>query len=215
MLKYFVFVILLLTIVVDVFADSPLTSTYFYKAYSEETYIKEALILNHEANDKILTVLSDNQTKLELKLAIINALGWQTNGNKNSSLFLSFLIKNGKYKSELDLINSRNQYDLICYAYLKAMDNYFNVSSALEIAQAAEKLDNNSKSIRIIHALIGAQNVLNESKYSLNKTFCKVYKSAKPINKLSLLNNDFSDSALQFILPYINSYKKYCFCMLN
>jgi hypothetical protein len=215
MLKYFAFVILLLTIVVDVFADSPLTSTYFYKAYSEETYIKEALILNHEANDKVLTFLSDDNTKLEFKLAIINALGWQSKGNQNSSQFLSFLIKIGKYKSESDLINSSNQNDLICYAYLKAMDNYFNVSVALEIAQNAEKLDNKSKAIHVIYVLIKAQNVLNESKYSFNKTFCKVYKSAKTINNLSSLNNDFSEAALEFILPYINSYKRYCFCILN
>lgn len=210
MIKYLIVLLASFIFCFKSFADSPLTSTYFFRAYSEEPLVKEGQLIKNLVNNNVLSALADNQIKLEVKLAIINALGWKIDGMQNSSLYLDYLIKIGKYKNEMDLINSKNSSDLICYAYLKSMDNYFNVTIALQIAEKAAEIESDSKAIYVINILIRAQDVLNNSRFSMKRTFCKVYKIGGKLSNLSSFKNDFKDEALRFILPYINSYKKYC-----
>jgi len=56
-----------------------------------------------------------------------------------------------------DLINNGKDYELLCLAYLKAMDNYFEVEEALVLAKKARSKKPGSCTFNIITALIEAQ----------------------------------------------------------
>jgi hypothetical protein len=60
--------------------------------------------------------------------------------------------------------------ELICYAYLKAMDNYFDVKKALVFANKALQLQPKSYTINIIKQLIKSQYYMYNS-----NDFCSIY----------------------------------------
>jgi hypothetical protein len=103
------------------------------------------------------------------KLAVINAIGWINKGITNSTGFLNYVVKTKKYKAETNGKSISFKWyatpdELICYAYLRAMVNYFDIIYANEIAELALKKNPNSFSVNMIVRLIKAQglNLLNE-----------------------------------------------------
>ncbi|MEY3739167.1 MAG: hypothetical protein RL544_1945, partial [Bacteroidota bacterium] len=56
------------------FADSPLTSTQIYQAYSKITIVKEALDSKGRINEKLMSFLDDSNP-IDIKMAVINAMG--------------------------------------------------------------------------------------------------------------------------------------------
>lgn len=94
--------------------------------------------------------------------------------------------------------------ELICYAYMKALDNYFNVSDAFEIAGLAVKKNQNSFAVNMIYALIKAQGLtsFNESCYA-----SKMFISLMDNPKLSI---DMKKEAMPFIFEYMDDIGKNC-----
>jgi len=142
-------------------ADSPLTSTDFYKAYETRSIIKSTLPMGL-INEEMMQFLINPLEAIDVKLALINKLGWDTSGKYNAQLFLKFIQKNKGYKTANEFIENSNGYDLICYAYLKAMDDYFDVKQALIIATKATEKEPKSFSVNFITQLIQAQDIFLE-----------------------------------------------------
>ena len=183
-------------------ADSPLTSTNFYLAY-DNTMIDKALANNGLLNDELSDFLQQKDQKLEIKIAIVNALGWKLAGKNNATFFLNDIIKKRTYASETDFLSRGTKEELIVYAYLMAMDNYHDVTPVLKICKAADFKNSNSRCIRIINGLIEAQSVLYES-------YCSVYEIMASANEKKGLDKDMHEEAIDNIFNYINIYKKYC-----
>lgn len=185
------------------FADSPITSTDFATAYETEAIVQYAGTVNGILDKKLVKYLANNRNPIAVKLAVINKLSWNINGKANAALYLSYLTKKKKFNDESDLLKKGSAEDLICYAYLLAMDNYNDVSHAAEIADKAVQLNAKSYAISIVHALIKAQ-------VYFDGDWCMVYKVCDKVRKNQALEKDFSNKALAIIFEYTDLYKEYC-----
>ncbi len=76
--------ILIILISQYTFADSPLTSTDFYKSYIDVTLVQDALKCNGKINNEMLEYIYEEKNPLEIKLALINAVGWNVKGLSKS-----------------------------------------------------------------------------------------------------------------------------------
>ena len=186
------------------FSDSPLTSTYFADLYTE-AIVQKAIDANHNLTDELAEYLTDKKQPLEIKMAIINALGWNFNGQDNSGKFFQYLKgKNKKYKN-LDTFKRKGKhFELICFAYLRAMDDYFTVETAVSFANAAEqKNKHKSKCLFMISGLIKAQKAMESD-------WCEVYRSVDRARQDETLENDISEKTVENIFEYINLYRDDC-----
>jgi hypothetical protein len=192
-----------------VYADSPITSTDFYKAYTEVPMVQQALKSKGRISDIMMTYLAKDTNPLDVKLAVINAIGWDHRGITNSVQFLNYVVKTKKYKAESNGKSIAFKWhatpdELICYAYLRAMDNYFDVIYANEIAELALKKNTNSYAINMVAYLIKAQglNLLNEG--------CSGYKKFNTLKNNNQLKMDMRKDAEKYIFEYMNSIGENC-----
>lgn len=183
----------------NLFADSPLTSTNFSKAYKDSKIIQLASKTEGKLTIELMDYLGNNKNPIELKIALINVLGWSFNGQNNSTIFYNYL----KEKSKLMDINEANADLLICYAYLKALDNYFDVEDAIIYAKKAKSKNENSYTINIICALIEAQKAMDSD-------WCEVYNLTNNVRINNTLNQDMKEDSVSIIFDYMDIYKDNC-----
>jgi hypothetical protein len=191
------------------FADSPLTSTDFYNAYMDVPLVQEALKCKGKITNEMIEYIYNDTNPLEVKLAIINAVGWNHKGFKNSHKFFKYVIHKKKYKTDFGGDNIAFKWnatvdELICYAYMKALDNYFDVSDAFEVAGLALKKNQNGFAVNMIYNLIKAQGLtaFGESCYA-----CKNFSSLKNNPKLTM---DMKNEAMPFVFEYMDDIGKDC-----
>jgi len=182
-------------------ADSPLTFTWFYKAYSDVSIVQEASKTKGKLTIHLMDYLSDSSKPIDIKVAIINQLGWNTKGKNNSKVFLNYILKKHSYNTISKFKKGRAD-DLICYAYLKGMDNYSNVEEAYKFSQLAVLKESNSYTINLISCLLKSQSIIYD--------FCGVYKTMNELSLKKDLKMDFRPEGTKIIYEYINGYKKYC-----
>lgn len=202
-MKKIVFVLLMI-FSTYLYADSPLTSTEFYLSYSEYPQVIDA----NEREDKTLTendlqFLTDKTIPLGAKLALINALGFKQAGKHNEAKYLHRINPNitSYFDVAGDLTSAEEN---IIFAYLSAMDDYFNVERTYNIAKSASQKEPQSLAIQIILGLIKAQ-------IALDIDWCEVYKAVDHARKLPNLNQDLKPEAVKQIFEgYIDVYKENC-----
>jgi hypothetical protein len=170
--------ILILLISQYTFADSPLTSTEFYKAYADVPLVQDAMKCKGKMTKEMLEYISAETNPLEIKLAIINAIGWHVKGLKNSQTFFKYVMNKKNYKTDFggDYIAFKwnaTRDELVCFSYLKAMDNYFELADAFDIASEAQRKHSDSFAVNMIYNLIKAQGLTayGESCYASNTFF--------------------------------------------
>ncbi len=195
--------ILILFISQNTFADSPLTSTDFYKAYMDVPLVQEALNSKSKITNEMLEYIYSDTNPLEIKLAIINAIGWKVKGLNNSQKFFKFVMTKKKYKSDFGgdytAFNWNATADeLICYAYIKALDNYFDVSDAFEVAGLALKKNPNSFAVNMIYNLIKAQGLISFGETCYAK---KMFNTLKHNRNLMM---DMRKESMPFVFEYID-----------
>jgi hypothetical protein len=185
-------------------ADSPLSSTDIASAYNNEKIVMSAALANGVLNDELMLFLNGKSNPIYLKIAVINKLGWNINGKNEAEVFWQYLKKNNKFKSFEDFKKKGTAEQLICYAYLKALDNYNDVEEAMAYAQIAVKKDKKaSYTINIICGLIEAQ-------YYFNGNWCMVWKSTNKVRNNKKLNVDLAPEAIKNIFEYMDLYKDQC-----
>jgi hypothetical protein len=185
------------------FADSPLTSTPFYKGYLDIAIIKEAAKSDGIITEKQLQFLTNSKNPIAIKLALINSLGWNVKGKSNAPEYLDYLFKKQSQLNYNNFINKASAEELICYAYLKAMDDYFNVKSASVFARQAMYKAPTSYSIHLIGALIQVQGVIA-------KNWCSIYTNMHQVGTNKKLNIDMKSNSIKTIFIYTDRYKEYC-----
>jgi hypothetical protein len=201
--------ILILLISQYTFADSPLTSTDFYKAYLDVPLVQEALKSKGKITNVMLEYIYSDTNPIEVKLAIINAIGWNVKGNKSSKLYFKFVMNKKKYKSDFGGDSTAFNWnatadELICYAYMKALDNYFDVTDAFEVAGLALKKNPNSFAVNMIYNLIKAQGL------SLHDEYCYAANIFGTLKNNPNLILDMKKESMSFIFEYMDYVGKDC-----
>lgn len=195
--------ILLIFPVQKLFADSPLTSTDFSRAYQSEFIVTKAQNANGELNPELAEYLIDKSNPIDLKLAAINELGWEFSGKSNAEFFMDYLKLKGYFNSEEDFLKNGDAGQLICYAYLMAMDDYFDVKRARQISKIAKSKNKKSYSIHLIAALIEAQDVMDSD-------WCAVFLATDKVRKNKRLKRDMKPEATAIIFEYMDMYQENC-----
>ena len=180
-----------------------ITSTDFSKAYRNETIIIKASKANGKLTKEFMIYLCDENSPIEVKMALINELGWNSKGKANSVKFFKYLKRTEGFSTESDFFKNGNSGELLCMGYLKAMENYFEVDDALRYAEDALSKTPKSYTFQIITGLIRAQK-------SLNKDWCKVYKMTNEVRSNVSLDKDMKDEAIAIIFEYMDIYKESC-----
>jgi hypothetical protein len=185
------------------FADSPLTSTDFHMGYIDIAIIKQARKSDGIITEKQLQFLTNSKNPIAIKLALINSLGWDTKGKSNAPKYLAYLLKKQPQLNYKNFYNKATADQLICYAYLKAMDNYFNVKSASVFARQAMRKAPTAYSIHLIGTLIQVQG-LNQNNW------CSVYTKINQVRTNKKLKLDMRLISIAAIFSYTDGYKEYC-----
>ena len=167
--------------------------------------IKEKLIKCYECDKYI----NSETNSLEVKLAIINAIGWNVKGNKSSKLYFKFVMNKKKYKSDFGGNSTAFNWnatadELICYAYMKALDNYFDVSDAFEVAGLALNKNPNSFAVNMIYNLIKAQGLTSYREY------CSASKMFNTLKDNPNLTANMKNEAMPFVFEYMDDIGKDC-----
>ena len=197
------FLILIFTLSINsVFADSPLTSTDFYKAYLDIPLIQKTANSKGILTDEVFEYLT-SKNSLDKKVALINALKWEFDGKNNSSLYINKLFGIRKNYTLTNFYQKATTEELLCYGYLKAMDDYFDVKKASVFTSRAQKLNPGSYTIAVINHLITAQMT------GIN-SWCERYSGFDTIKQNKLLKLDFRTKASDVIHEYLKGYKDYC-----
>ena len=201
-MKNIILIILFTSSINTVFADSPLTSTDFYKAYLDIPLIQKTANSKGVLTDEVFEYLT-SKNSLDKKIALINALKWDFEGKKNSSLYIKKLLGIRKNYTLTNFYQKATPEELICYGYLKAMDNYFDVKKASIFTLRAQKLYPGSYTIAVINHLITAQ-------MTDRNNWCERYSGFNNIKQNKLIKIDFRTKASDIIYEYLKGYKDYC-----
>ena len=193
----------------SVFADSPLTSTDFGNAYLDIPIVQKAFVSKGSITNEMMDYIEDDANPLGVKLAIINSLGWDHKGVMLSKIFLMYVIKKKNYQSEYNNDYLAFKYyatrdELICYAYMKALDNYFDVVDAFEIAGEALRKSPDSFAVNMIYNLIKAQGLTSFGEYCYAS---KLYLEMKNNPNLVM---DIRRESLSYVFEYMTSIGENC-----
>ena len=182
------------------FADSPLTSSKFYQHYIGNPLVYEASE-THDLSWDMAEYILDANNPIAIKVAIINALSWGDKAEGNYSGLVSIAMDVKQPPSASKLFNILDGKTLICFAYLKAMSDYFDVKEAVKMAKMAQKKDKDSYCVNFIAALIQSQDNFNANKWAM------VYTVLDKVNNTTWRYDDLSDEAAASVMEYINLYR--------
>ena len=195
---------LIMSSVAVTFADSPLTSTHFCKIYNvsggKTNYFPPYKIFDGEGwGNEVMDIICGSEYTLEQRLCLVNYVGWNFDGQTHYQDLLDFYVKKNALPSKPEAIKNMSGEMLIVFAYVKAMDDYFDVSAAKRLAKEAEKRSPNSRAVAMISALI-------QSQAAMDTNWADVYRVCHEVELRTDLNNDFCDAAVWGIMEYINLY---------
>ena len=189
--------------------DSPLTYTDFHKAYIDVPMVQKALKSKGKISKETMSYLVSDTNPLDVKLAIINAIGWSNDGTKRSVAYLNYVVKTKKYTAGINGNRLAFKWnatadELICFAYIRAMEYYFDVTYANEIAQLALLKNPNSLAVNLISGLIKAQGL-----FLLNE-WCYAATQFNSIEQNTLLTKDLRKEGKFIICEYMQSIGANC-----
>lgn len=187
-------------------ADSPLTSTDISKSYEDVPIVLLASQAEGKLTEELMDYLVNAENPIDIRVALINALSWGHEGIENAAIFLAYLQGMEMFTDYNDFSRKAPWDLLICMAYLDALDDYFNVSSALSLAKRARAKNRNSYTVRIICALIEAQIAMHRG----DNHWCKAYKLTDRVRNNSSLKQDMREGAIKNIFEYMDIYESYC-----
>lgn len=200
----YLLIALFAVLTLPVLADSPITSTGFSAVYEDENMVQLARKSEGLLTDELMQYLANDSNPIDVKMAVINELGWDFNGKKNTATFIAYLKKTKKFKDDKTLKKKASGDVLLCLAYLKAMDDYFDVKEAVVYADLALKKNQNSYTFQIIAGIIKAQ-------AAFDSDWCKVFQLTDNVRqKATTLKMDMRSEAINIIFEYMDLYADSC-----
>jgi hypothetical protein len=146
----------------------------------------------------LIDYLINDKNPSDVKVAMINALGWSS-AISNADILLAALEK--KYGN--NQLKSYAPIDIMCYAYMSAMDDYFDVSDELDMMEAVVLASPASATSWMVWAMIKGQQMMDEN-------WCAVWQAARTALVKSGDDRDIKTAAVQNIVDYMILYKEYC-----
>lgn len=197
-------VIFFLLLSLHSYADSPLTSIDLWTIHSENFTVQNAY-RNQKMDKSTIDFILDENNSLEIRLSVINAIGWKFKSNsKNSTALLKSILK--KYKvNSIDTLFNVNHIDILtCYTYSLALDNYKNVDNIIKLSSRVSNLDPNNFYSKYIATLIKSQ------KYTLSFQWCNVHLVFNELRKSEYFNSKYGKRLYDKTFEYIDIYDKDC-----
>lgn len=177
-------------------ADSPLTSTEFWKAYRNVPEV--ALAHDIERLNTRLANYLLSKAPIDRKAAVVNALAWNFHGRENAVLFRDVLSQ--KYKMAPAAVEARlTPEECFCLAYLTALDDYFHPQRASKLAARARKGLPRSFTVAMVGALIRAQMEMRRLE--------KVWPMVQPVLDDRHLVQDMRPAGRAIIVDYLRLYR--------
>jgi len=176
-----------------------LTSTPFYEAYLDYEIVKKASE-SGVMDEEFANYLHSKNNPIDVKAALINALGWDIDGKYNAEIYCSLVF----YKTVKETKNSNLSGDeLFCIGYMQVLDDYFKPEKGIPFLNKAVKKLKGSYSVAMINALAEAQNAMDSD-------WCEVWKLVEKVSSNKKLEQDMKESAVEIILDYMRGYEDYC-----
>lgn len=161
--------------------------------------------------------MGDKKNDPVIKLATINQLSW---GNKDYvKQFETYLIEKRKVKAKVfDYLreltgedSAENKWtkkltadDLMCWSYLQALSNYFELALSRAGAEIGIQRDPESMAHAAVYCLISCQVVFDQS-------WCLIYKFGQEyFVECEFSKNKLLPEAVQIILDYLSLYQSDC-----
>lgn len=188
---------------ITAFADSPLTSTNFAAAYTDQPMVVAAGKTSGYINNYIMDYLAEPKNPVDVKMAIINEFGWKISGKNNSEAFAKYLVDKRGYADMKAFAEKGTADELLSMAYIMALDDYFNVDKAIIYAEKAVAKNPSSRTFQLVAGLIKAQKAMDGD-------WCEVYRITDKIRKDESLKNDMKPEAVAIIYEYMDIYGEYC-----
>ncbi|MFN4278927.1 hypothetical protein [Thermosynechococcus sp.] len=183
-------------------ADSPLTSTPFYEAYTDVPIVMRAK-RSGRLDLKMSEWLSSPQVPTDYKAALINALGWDFNGKTNGQAYRTYLALRYGTTPEKIPLESLTTDELMALGYLTAMDNYFQPQRGMPFLNAAQERNSQSYAIAMVRGLVEAQTLFEVS-------WCQVWQAVNRVDENPQLKRDLRPKAREIILKYMRLYRRDC-----
>lgn len=183
-------------------ADSPVTSTDFYKAYMDVNMVQRAH-LEGVMGVEIAEFLSSPENPVDVKAAVINALSWKFDGKRNAELYtyyLGLLYHLPVEELDTDFLSAD---EIFCLGYLTVMDDYFHPERGMVFLEKAHEMKKDSFTVSIVLALARAQMVFEMD-------WCEVWKLTEDVLLNKELKQDLRPEATKRIVDYMVLYKEYC-----
>lgn len=212
MKKLFLLFALLFSAVQLSFADSALTSTEFYKAYLDVPIVKAAAERPHHLSEAAKAYLFNEANPLDVKLALINAVGANPDGLATYGEYIEYCIQHfpkkkygiapGKRVTQQDVFKHASPEQKAVLVYLSAMSNYFNTAAMSKMVRMAMTTPRTGKqSFMLAIGLVKAQ-------IALDNDWAEVYPIVYDcVNKPRI--KDMRPEAIDLVMEYINEYEKY------
>lgn len=196
------------------YADSPLTSTEFYKAYLDVPIVKAAADKPNVLTEEMMAYLYNDDNPLDVRLALINAVGWSVEVERLSTFpdYMTYCTnhfpKDKKRSSELGIVTWYDVYDNASSSqwavmiYLCAMADYSKMTMAYSLLEKATPKQVSSESFMLPIALVWAQIKLDLGQWEfIYPSFQHLFGNAKV--------KDMRPEARKIIYEYIDLYKEY------
>ena len=184
---------------INAFADSPVTSTDFYKAYIDIDMVKTAKEKG-VIDEEIANYLYSSKNPIDVKAAVINALGWKFEGKNNAENYVKLM-----YSSDIDKldIDSLSGDEIFCISYMMALDDYFHVDKALLLMEKAYEKNNTNFTIALIQSILKGQASIENGNWGL------IWVNTKNVLNDKTLVKDMKQEAIDSIVEYMKLYKEY------
>lgn len=183
-------------------ADSPLTSTDFYKAYLDIEMVKRASE-THVMDEEMAGFLSSPDNRVDIKAAVVNALSWEEQAAGNTAFYLEYLLKSHQQDSEANLVERLSADELLCLGYLKALADYFHPENAIPLLKQAKVQNPGSFTTALILTLV-------EAEIAMNSDWCKVWRLTETVLNDSQLEWEMRPEAAGIVEDYLMNYREYC-----
>lgn len=218
MIKFLFAFIPVFSISLRLSADSPITSIFPAKAYSDILIINSEIQDNrNELSPAECDFLFDTINPLDQKFALINALGWGDSTkveayiqflmgkySLNHLVFDSILIWRGNQPVPYNEAKKLSADDYCCLAFLMVNGNYFAPLKGYYCAYRACDLKSGSEAAAYVYGLIMAQ-------FFLQNDLCKVYEVMQGIKLFDGYTEDrLRSDAIKNIFDYVGQYESSC-----
>ncbi|RYD03015.1 hypothetical protein N752_21635 [Desulforamulus aquiferis] len=181
------------------FADSPITSTDFFKAYLNVDIVSRAADIKI-VDTEIATYLASPDHPIDTKAAVINAIGWDANAKNNADRYANIVY--GKSVNELNLETLSGE-ELFNIGYLMAMDNYFDTAKASDLLQRAKAKLSNSFTVSIVAAIVASQQLISQ-----HGQWPDIWEPAGIVFNNQRLQRDLRPEAGRIIFDYMSLYSE-------